>query len=380
VIYHEQVLRIFADCMGITLSQADEYRRAMSANTDSLERRFRDATARRRDDHTGQRLFSDADIDRIWQALAGFGSFGFCKAHGAAFALPTYQTAWLKTHFAPEFFAGLLTHDPGMYPKRLLLTEAKRLGIPILPLHVNHSDREYRVERHASTLGIRIALSDIRSITHAEIDRIITARPFASVTEFRDIARPSQRLFSALERLGALDELPYSSDEQTSPDALPSAHSEHDRKRTHTRTRMRDEVELLGLDVSEHALEPYAELLSRLGVIHANELITLPNSTEVLVAGIRVATQTPPTRNGKRVVFLSLDDGTGCADVTFFDDAQQQAGPLLFTSSLLLVAGKTRRTGQRGISVLAENAWSLIDIAHEYEHKRAESQELQQLA
>lgn len=378
VIYHEQVLRIFADCMGITLSQADEYRRAMSADTQPLERRFRAATARRRDEQTGQRLFSDAEIDRIWQALVGFGSFGFCKAHGAAFALPTYQTAWLKTHFAPEFFAGLLTHDPGMYPKRLLLTEAKRLGIPILPLHVNHSDREYRVEQYETTLGIRIALSDIRNITQPEIDRIIAERPFVSITQFSDKARPSQRLLSALQRLGAFDNLPYSLDAETLTTSARESPATDGREHTHDR--IRDEVELLGLDVSAHALEPYAELLTSLGVVRANELITLPNSTEVLVAGIRVATQTPPTRNGKRVVFLSLDDGTGCADVTFFDDAQQHAGPLLFTNSLLLVAGKTRRTGQRGISVVAENAWSLIDIAREYEHKHAAQPEFQQLA
>lgn len=378
VIYHEQVLRIFADCMGITLSQADEYRRAMSADTQPLERRFRAATARRHDEQTGQRLFSDAEIDRIWQALVGFGSFGFCKAHGAAFALPTYQTAWLKTHFAPEFFAGLLTHDPGMYPKRLLLTEAKRLGIPILPLHVNHSDREYRVEQYETTLGIRIALSDIRNITQPEIDRIIAERPFVSITQFSDKVRPSQRLLSALQRLGAFDNLPYSLDAETLTTSARESPTTDGREHTHDR--MRDEVELLGLDVSAHALEPYAELLTSLGVVRANELITLPNSTEVLVAGIRVATQTPPTRNGKRVVFLSLDDGTGCADVTFFDDAQQHAGPLLFTNSLLLVAGKTRRTGQRGISVVAENAWSLIDIAREYEHKHAAQPEFQQLA
>lgn len=378
VIYHEQVLRIFADCMGITLSQADEYRRAMSADSSHLEHKFRDATAQRCDVRTGRRLFTDADINRIWEALAGFGSFGFCKAHGAAFALPTYQTAWLKTHFAPEFFAGLLTHDPGMYPKRLLLTEAKRLGIPILPVHINHSGHDYHVERQNKMLGIRIALRDIRNITLPEIERIIATRPFSSISDFRDQARPSQRLFSALERLGAFEDLPDSVESELNPNN--TSQTSKPREPEDSRKRMQDEIELLGLDVSEHALEPYAHLLTNLGVVHANELISLPNATDVLVAGIRVATQTPPTRNGKRVVFLSLDDGTGCADVTFFDEAQQRAGPLLFTSSLLLVAGKTRRTGQRGISVVAENAWSLNEIAREYERKHAATHAVQRLA
>lgn len=378
VIYHEQVLRIFADCMGITLSKADEYRRAMSADTRPLEREFRNATAQRRDPKTQRRLFSDADIDRIWDALVGFGSFGFCKAHGAAFALPTYQTAWLKTYFAPEFFAGLLTHDPGMYPKRLLLAEAKRLQIPILPIHVNYSDSEYRVESYENQFGIRIALSDVRNITQAEMERILTHKPYSSLAEFMQTAKPSTRLFNALHRLGALAGISESAiNEPSAPTSIDTAVFAAS---TNAHERMRAEVELLGLDVSEHALEPYRDLLNHLGVTCADELIELPNSTEVLVAGIRVATQTPPTRNGKRVVFLSLDDGTGCADVTFFDQAQQQAGPLLFTSSLLLVAGRTRRTGQRGISVVAENAWSLSEVAREYERKLTTEHELQQLA
>lgn len=366
VIYHEQVIRILADCMGITLSQADEYRRQLSVHTEQIEHEFR-ATARlRRDSHTGKRLFTDRDIDRLWRALESFGSFGFCKAHGAAFALPTYQTAWLKTHFAPEFFAGLLTHDPGMYPKRLLLTEAKRLGIPILGIDVNMSRGEYVVEPNQGRLGIRVALCDIRHITQAEISRIEHGQPYRSRQDFIARARPSQRLLNALERLGALAQLPHESTTHS-----PAAHVSEDPAMQKPNTdeqhqQVHTELELLNLDVSGHVLQPYQHLLEELGVTPADSLINLPNKTEVLVAGIRVATQTPPMRSGKRVVFISLDDGTGCADVTFFDEAQRRAGPLLFMNSLLLVAGKTRRTGARGISLIAEQAWSLSAVAHEY--------------
>ena len=85
-------------------------------------------------------------IERVWSIIEGFGSFGFCKAHGAAFALPTYQSAWLKHHYPTEFIAGLLTHDPGMYPRRLLLAEARRLGVKLLPIDVNRSSDQYFVE------------------------------------------------------------------------------------------------------------------------------------------------------------------------------------------------------------------------------------------
>ena len=79
----------------------------------------------------------------------------------------------------------------------------------------------------------------------------------------------------------------------------------------------------------------------------------------MLVAGVRVATQTPPMRGGRRVVFISIDDGTGCVDSVFFHEAQELAGPLLFGTRLLLIRGNTRRTGPRGISISATMAWDL---------------------
>ena len=79
--------------------------------------------------------------------LEAFASFGFCKAHAAAFALPTYQSAWLKAHYPAHFLAGVLTHDPGMYPKRLILDDARQFGIAVLGLDVNASEKTYVVER-----------------------------------------------------------------------------------------------------------------------------------------------------------------------------------------------------------------------------------------
>ena len=86
-------------------------------------------------------------VEQIWNILVSFASFGFCKAHAAAFALPTYQSAWLKRHYPAHFLAGILTHDPGMYPKRRLLEEARRMNIAVLGLDVNRSTGQYRAER-----------------------------------------------------------------------------------------------------------------------------------------------------------------------------------------------------------------------------------------
>ncbi|MDA8902034.1 OB-fold nucleic acid binding domain-containing protein [Aquiluna sp.] len=110
-------------------------------------------------------------------------------------------------------------------------------------------------------------------------------------------------------------------------------------------------------------------MLDEMGVVRAGELIGIRSNTEVLVAGVRVATQTPPMRSGKRVVFISLDDGTGLADATFFDEAQRRCSNLLFQNKLLLISGKTRRTGVRGVSVLAENAWDLRQLWQQWQQR-----------
>ena len=89
--------------------------------------------------------------------LRAFASFGFCKAHAAAFALPTYQSAWLKAHHPAAFYAGILTHDPGMYPKRLILDDARNRDIAVLGLDINASRDTYRVEAVARGAGGRPA-------------------------------------------------------------------------------------------------------------------------------------------------------------------------------------------------------------------------------
>jgi len=126
--------------------------------------------------------------------------------------------------------------------------------------------------------------------------------------------------------------------------------------------RVQQELSILKMDVTQHALEEFKPMLDEMGVVRADELVDLRSKTEVLVAGIRVATQTPPMRSGKRVVFITLDDGTGCSDATFFEDAQARSSHILFNNKYLLISGKTRRTGVKGVSIMAENAWDLREL------------------
>jgi len=131
--------------------------------------------------------------------------------------------------------------------------------------------------------------------------------------------------------------------------------------------RVRAELEVLGLDVSRHVVDFYAELLDALGTTRSHELAGCRSRSELLVAGVKVATQTPPIRSGRRVVFLTLDDTTGPVDATFFEDAQGPYAATLFHSWLLVVRGILRRTGPRGVSLRATACWELTALQRAFE-------------
>ncbi|MDP9396498.1 MAG: DNA polymerase III subunit alpha, partial [Actinomycetota bacterium] len=226
VVFHEQVLRIVATFTGCTLAEADEARRGLG---DADYQPEVEAWFRPRAQGRG---YGKATVDAVWEVLEAFGSFGFCKAHAAAFALPTYQSAWLKAHHPAAFFAGVLTHDPGMYPKRLILDDARQFSIAVLPLDVNASDEQYRVEPmgpydepppgilgapprpapeeglpDGRSYGIRLALADVQGISAAEIARVVAGRPYASLSDFWHRAGVSRPIAERLVVAGALDSL-----------------------------------------------------------------------------------------------------------------------------------------------------------------------------
>ncbi len=126
--------------------------------------------------------------------------------------------------------------------------------------------------------------------------------------------------------------------------------------------RVRAELEILGLDASRHVLDFYEPLLRALEVTRAREVLHRRSRSELLVAGVKVATQTPPVRSGRRVVFLTLDDATGPVDATFFEDVQGPYAATVFHSWLLVVRGVLRRTGPRGVSLRATGAWELPEL------------------
>jgi error-prone DNA polymerase len=452
VVFHEQVLQVVARMTGCTLAEADEVRRALGE---------KDAHPEVRAWFVPRALAAGYPVEvaeQVWTVLAAFGSFGFCKAHAAAFALPTYQSAWLKTHHPAAFLAGVLTHDPGMYPKRLILDDARNFGIRVLGLDVNTSSGTYRVERLAlaaeesgiddrdeslslsgwrrpewmpatmadpSRYGIRLSLADVKGISDDEVSRIVTGQPYRSLSDFwsrasvsrpvverlvlaggfdslygfgvrdREAHRPTRRRKQVTRRdlllqIGELDrwsrsgaragstgqlsldlmgmELPGDDRAEEGPEGSGVSWAAGSGLPEFTDAELvRAELEVLGLDASRHVIDFYRPFLAALGAVPARDLLGCRSGSEVLVAGVKVATQTPPIRSGRRVVFVTLDDGSGCTDSTFFEDAQGPYAATVFHSWLLVIRGVLRRTGPRGVSLRATGAWELPALHEAWE-------------
>ena len=505
VVFHEQVLRIIDVMTGCGLAEADLVRRHLSkeGGPERTAPWFRAQAL--------ARGFDPATVERVWQVVAAFGGFGFCKAHAAAFAIPVYQSAWLRRHHPAAFYAGVLTHDPGMYPKRVIIADARLSGVQILPVDVNASSADWKAETpetpvipndfgfppvpvhpHPSPLArgpavpgprpaadrpdrpgsapagslshrpapgappprpedprgghrppqaIRCSLREVKGISDAEIARIVSGQPYTSLRDFWNRAGVSRPVAERLVLIGALDSLytpapsspgapncrvaphsPASSSFPVSPeppwlsaptldiasasDIAPPRPSRRDllarvgvlaRQSNPARhgppaaldlfaeagaeeadgmadlvpagelreldltERVEAELDILGFELSQHVLHFYADLLAGLDVVRSTGLADRENGETILVAGAKVATQTPAVRSGQRIIFASLDDAAGLVDLAFFESVQDRCAARVFASWLLLVRGRVRRAGAgpMAVTVNATECWDL---------------------
>jgi error-prone DNA polymerase len=392
VVFHEQVLRIIDVMTGCGLPDADLVRRHLSTE---------DGPRRTEPWFRAQALargFDPVTVARVWEVVAAFGGFGFCKAHAAAFAIPVYQSAWLKRHHPAAFYAGVLTHDPGMYPKRVIVQDARLAGIEVLGVDVNRSAGEWRVENPSSgtsaagSEAIRVSLREVKGISDAEVDRIVSGQPYTCLRDFWERARVSRPVAERLVLTGALDCLYATPDSPTRRDLLarvgvlarrdspacpaPALDLFADAEAAdgmaglvpagelrdlEPAERVEAELEILGFDVSRHVLDFYADLLDGLGVVRSTDLDARADGEMVLVAGVKVATQTPAVRSGQRIIFASLDDAAGLVDLAFFESVQDRCAARVFGSWLLVVRGRVRRAGAgpMAVTVNATECWDI---------------------
>lgn len=395
VLFQEQVIEIATAVAGFLPGEADQLRRVMTKARNkedmlAIGRLFVEkATACGVEEHVADTIFS---------YIQGYASYGFCEAHAAAFANTAYKTAYLVRHYPAEYFAALMSAQPmGYYPINTLAGDARRRGVGLLPLDICRSESDFSVERWEReewdrfwrkegewgippfpSLGkaIRIGLKQVKGIGKPVLDAIAAARGdgFDSLESFcfRTSGAVPRDALEALVLAGAFDQLernrrsllwqvPHAlavARTETGPDGqriLPIGPQEPPHIPDFSPAeKYLKEYELLGLMVRGHYMSFRRSKLSAEGYLTADGAKRAKAGSLVRVAGVPIRPHRPPTRSGRIVVFLSLEDETGLIDLTIFEDVYQRYGHLIFTDPrppLAALGRVDRRGGHVSITV-----------------------------
>lgn len=378
-LFQEQAMQIAIVGAGFTDNQADGLRRAMAT--------FRhNGTI-----HKFRELFIDGMIrngykpdfaKRCFDQIEGFGEYGFPESHAASFALLVYASAWLKCHYPDVFCAAILNSQPmGFYQPAQLVRDAREHGVEIRPPDINHSDWDCTLEPAAEPKGlvrcaVRLGFRQITGAKKAAIEQLIAGRArgngFHSVDQLGAIEGLSrhtlERLAEAdafrsigLERRMALwavkglddQRLMRNGSDLDSPAPLFAPHigdglfreqdvalpemalSEH----------VADDYATTGLSLKEHPCTFFRPMLRGLGAIPTKEHRdpAIPLNTQLTVAGLVLIRQRPGTAKG--VVFLTIEDETGIANIIVWRDIFEANRRIAMTSRFVAVRGRLQREG-----------------------------------
>jgi error-prone DNA polymerase len=346
VLFQEQVIAIASTLAGFTPGEADQLRRVMTH-------------ARSEDDMAELgRLFLDKAMARgvaaeaanaVFQQMVGYASYGFNEAHAAAFAETAYRTAYLLDRFPGPLLAGLLNAQPmGYYPPDVLVTEARRRGVRILPLAVGESGARFEWVPEAD--AIRVGFNAVAGIAGETAERLARIGRRQSLPEvWREIGLDMGRT-SQLVRLGAFDAWDADRDRvlATLWSVTPLGLGENvGPGRTWTlRDRLYWEYRWLGFGQTAQLMALWRRSLDERGFRTAGAAAASEDDTYVRSAGVLVRPHRPPTRSGRLMVFFSLLDETGLLDASMNEQGYAKYGQHLFSPlsrGVLAVSGRMRR-------------------------------------
>ena len=376
ILYQEQVISVSHALAGFTYGQSDSLRRAMTKDRSQEEmEKIRDSFIK----GAADKGVDSSIAEEAFARLRAFAAYGFCKAHAASFAKISYQTAYLKTHYPAEFLTGILNNEPmGFYPANVIMEEARRLGIQPLSVDINRSDAKFRVEYDdAGIPGIRIGLSQVKSISKSQVNSILDARnerEFSTFTDFYKRTKCDHVVMEYLINCGALNcfgvargkllwllgELlskPKIKNDSALGLSMICDTNEHmeslpDMPELSLHEQVKMDYDILGLSAICHPMVFYREKLGKARIRTSVELKNIPDNTIVIVAGIAIVCMRPPTKSGKIVVFITLEDETGLADCVVFPKVYEAYGSVIYNNPALIIEGKLQRMG-KGISIIA---------------------------
>jgi error-prone DNA polymerase len=384
LVFQEQVLAVANAVAGFTLAEGDLLRRTMTKNRGpGAMQELREEFLRR----ARENGVPAAEADEVFDWMEGFSVYGFSAAHAASFAELSYASAYMRRHYPAEFLAAILDSQPmGFYSPRLILNEARRIGLRTLPPDIHLSEEGFTVEEDGTAL--RVGLRYCKDLSERAISSIISERrkkPFVSVADLYGRTAVEKDSLENLIRGGFLDSLVGAErsrllgESETLPKKrrgrqpeIPLQHpaswwtSRERRSIEHLplmkTAKERMEWEVLGLNVHRHPLAPYRDALEGLGVASSEEIRELPHGTKARAAGLIECLQSPPTKSGFRVYFLLLEDEWGLLQATIFRSVYERCGDILHREGAFLLEGRVEQTIQKGFAFLVHQIESLRDI------------------
>lgn len=395
IIYQEQVMQIAQILAGYSLGEADLLRRAMGKKKAEEMRAQRNRFVEGAVEHDvekGQASF-------IFDLVDKFAGYGFNKSHAAAYAMVSYQTAWLKANYPVEFLAASMTLDMGNTDKIAdFRKELSRLEIPLLPPDVNASSATFEVEETGdSVLGIRYALAALKNVGAQSMEEVARERQntgfFDDIFDFAervDVQHVNKRQLESLIRAGAFDRLnPDRAALFRSADLLLRHASSASRERASDQTnlfagqaeaapapklvagedwgrleRLNQELDAIGFYLSEHPLQAYAQALNQQNVLthtEAEERARSGGATAFRLAGTVDKVQERVSQRGNAYAFVRLSDQTGSYEVTFFSDVLAASRPLLKQNGSVVVAVEARLEDDV-VKLMAQSVRSIEDV------------------
>ncbi len=389
MVYQEQVMQIAQRMGGYSLGAADLLRRAMGkkirAEMDSQKQVFTSGAV--------ARGIPEAKAVEVFDLMAKFADYGFNKSHAAAYALVSYQTAWMKANHPVPFLAACMSLAMGNTDKLAALrTEAERMGIRVLPPAINASGADFRVERRADgTLAIRYALAAVKKVGFAAMQSLELARGTRDFADIADLAaRVDARQISKMQlenlaRAGAFDAIDgnraklFAGAETILKRAQSRAEEAAsgqiglfgDAGRSET-LRLPDvanwpdieklgfEAEAIGFHLTAHPLDGFASLLRRLGVVPTNALQARAEqgSARVKLAGCVAGSKERTTKSGSRMAWVTLSDAVGSCEVTLFSEVLARAREFVAAGTPLLITADLRLEGE-ALRITAQDVTSL---------------------
>ncbi len=357
MLYQEDILKVAHAIAGISLAEADSLRRAITKKSDPTELGLFMKTFR--DKALANGVAEDV-TQKIWELIANFAKYSYCKAHACTYGMLAYQCAYLKAHFPAEFFAAVLSNRGGFYHAAVYFEEARRLGIEILPPDLNRSEYHYTTENGA----IRVGFIEIRNLSSAAVHAILAQRSKRVFSSFADFCHRTAIGYGDVVSLiesGACDSMGLSRPELLweakqfysrrtkdlfTKSARPQSH--FSLQTTYSipyhlcdySSRMKFEQEWisLGFPLKSPPFRRFFPLPDHLPFVLSPDLTSYAGC-QVVLMGWLIAERRVGVRSHGVMKFLTFEDPAGIFEAVLFPETYNQFGGLMLSQGPYIVSG-----------------------------------------